>query len=160
MEEKKANTQSRRMPRCGSLEKLCTEVRTPERTKKVPRRLKQKVTIASRAHHGAKRFRFFSAARECRRAVPESHGKSAAFSTGSQNHQPPQPSSRYAHRLPSPIPSVRADHEMRVHGCTMRAHEESIFPSSRAREGQTPDRRKNPHIPHTKSEGVIAKPMS
>ena len=30
---------------------------------------------------------------ECNSAVAASHGMSEAFSTGSQNHQPPQPSS-------------------------------------------------------------------
>jgi len=38
----------------------------------------------------ASRFSMTSA--ECRSAVPAIHGMNEAFSTGSQNHQPPQPS--------------------------------------------------------------------
>ena len=37
--------------------------------------------------------RFSVTASECTRAVPTSQGMNEAFSTGSQNHQPPQPSS-------------------------------------------------------------------
>ena len=37
--------------------------------------------------------RFSVTAREWISAVPASHGMNDAFSTGSQNHQPPQPSS-------------------------------------------------------------------
>ena len=37
--------------------------------------------------------RFSATARECTSAVPASQGMKDAFSTGSQNHQPPQPSS-------------------------------------------------------------------
>ena len=37
--------------------------------------------------------RFSTTTAECNSAVPASHGMKDAFSTGSQNHQPPQPSS-------------------------------------------------------------------
>jgi hypothetical protein len=37
--------------------------------------------------------RFSVTASECISAVPTSQGMNEAFSTGSQNHQPPQPSS-------------------------------------------------------------------
>jgi hypothetical protein len=37
--------------------------------------------------------RFSVAAREWIKAVPTSQGMNEAFSTGSQNHQPPQPNS-------------------------------------------------------------------
>ena len=37
--------------------------------------------------------RFSVTASECTSAVPASQGMNDAFSTGSQNHQPPQPSS-------------------------------------------------------------------
>jgi len=37
--------------------------------------------------------RFSATASECSSAVPTSQGMKEAFSTGSQNHQPPQPSS-------------------------------------------------------------------
>ena len=36
--------------------------------------------------------RFSTTIAECNSAVPTSHGMNEAFSTGSQNHQPPQPS--------------------------------------------------------------------
>jgi hypothetical protein len=38
-------------------------------------------------------LRFSITTAECNNAVPAIHGISEAFSTGSQNHQPPQPSS-------------------------------------------------------------------
>ena len=38
-------------------------------------------------------LRFSITTAECRSAVPTSQGMKEAFSTGSQNHQPPQPSS-------------------------------------------------------------------
>ncbi len=37
--------------------------------------------------------RFSTTIAECSSAVPVSHGSSEAFSTGSQNQKPPQPSS-------------------------------------------------------------------
>ena len=51
-----------------------------------------------------------------------SHGINEAFSTGSQNHQPPQPSSWYAHQLPKAIPNVKKDHAKTVQERTQRAH--------------------------------------
>ena len=53
----------------------------------------EKAAIASSAVQLLNAPRFSVAARECSRAVPASHGMNDAFSTGSQNHQPPQPSS-------------------------------------------------------------------
>ena len=80
-------------PRVGSLAKACTEVSTPERTRKVPSRLREKAAMASSTVQPLNRPRFSVTARECRSAVPTSQGMKDAFSTGSQNHQPPQPSS-------------------------------------------------------------------
>src|SRR5208337_1103814 len=79
-------------PRAGSEANECTEVKTPERTRKVPSRLKLKVRMASRTVHAFRLSRFSIAMAECKSAVPVSQGISDAFSTGSQNHQPPQPS--------------------------------------------------------------------
>ena len=81
------------MPRDGSVAKACTEVSTPERTRKVPSSESEKAMIARRAVHSLKVLRFSVTASECSRAVLTSHGISEAFSTGSQNHHPPQPSS-------------------------------------------------------------------
>src|ERR1700760_3930380 len=80
-------------PRVGSLAKACTEVRTPDRTRKVPSNDSEKVRIESRMVQTLSALRFSMTTRECNSAVPASHGISEAFSTGSQNHQPPQPSS-------------------------------------------------------------------
>ena len=53
----------------------------------------RKASTASSAVHAAKFSRFSVTMTECSSAAPISHGISDAFSTGSQNHQPPQPSS-------------------------------------------------------------------
>ena len=81
------------MPRAGSTAKECTDVRTPDRTRNVPIRLSAKVTIASRIVQTFSASRFSITTAECSSAVPASQGMKEAFSTGSQNHQPPQPSS-------------------------------------------------------------------
>ena len=81
------------MPLVGSVAKACTDVKTPERTKNVPSRLNPNVDIASKRDHPAKTPRLAVAFKEWINAVPTSHGISEAFSTGSQNHHPPQPSS-------------------------------------------------------------------
>ena len=80
-------------PRAGSAAKECTETSTPDRTRNVPIRLSEKAAIASSNVEPLKIPLFSVTARECIRAVPTSHGMNEAFSTGSQNHQPPQPSS-------------------------------------------------------------------
>ena len=82
-----------KIPRLGSVAKACTEVSTPERTRKVPSRLKAKARIASSTVHALNAPRFSVTASEWMSAVPTSHGMKDAFSTGSQNHQPPHPSS-------------------------------------------------------------------
>ena len=60
---------------------------------KVPSRESENVRMASKAVHILKPPRFSVTASECINAVPTSQGMKDAFSTGSQNHQPPQPSS-------------------------------------------------------------------
>ena len=80
-------------PRFGSVANACTDVSTPERTRKVPSRLRLNAMIASRTVQILNPPRFSVTASECISAVPTSHGMNEAFSTGSQNHQPPQPSS-------------------------------------------------------------------
>ncbi|CRZ49079.1 Uncharacterised protein [Vibrio cholerae] len=81
------------IPRAGSEAKACTETKMPERTKKVPNRLNENAEIASSTVHALNVPRFSVTANECISAVPASQGMKEAFSTGSQNHQPPQPSS-------------------------------------------------------------------
>ena len=65
----------------------------PERTRKAPITENRKANTANSAVHAAKLPRFSVTTTECIKAAPISHGISDAFSTGSQNHQPPQPSS-------------------------------------------------------------------
>ena len=88
-----ANKPRMKMPRFGSTANACTEVSTPERTRKVPSRLSAKATIASSTVQLRNAPRFSVTASEWMSAVPTIHGMNDAFSTGSQNHQPPQPSS-------------------------------------------------------------------
>ena len=80
-------------PRFGSTANACTEVSTPERTRKVPSSDRPKATMASSTVQLRKAPRFSVTASEWISAVPTSQGMKEAFSTGSQNHQPPQPSS-------------------------------------------------------------------
>ena len=65
----------------------------PERTRKVPTIDIEKATTASIIVQMRRPPRAASTATEWSKAVAASHGISEAFSTGSQNHQPPQPSS-------------------------------------------------------------------
>ena len=81
------------MPRRGSTAKACTEVRMPERTRKVPISDSEKARMASRMVQTFSASRFSITSAECSSAVAASQGMKEAFSTGSQNHQPPQPSS-------------------------------------------------------------------
>ena len=80
-------------PRRGSVAKACTDESTPERTRKVPSSDSEKARIASSTVHVLKLPRFSVTASEWISAVATSQGMNEAFSTGSQNHQPPQPSS-------------------------------------------------------------------
>ena len=82
-----------KMPRSGSEAKACTEVKTPDRTRKVPSRHKKNVKIANNNAQILSVLRFSITITECNKAVPNSQGIKLAFSTGSQNHQPPQPNS-------------------------------------------------------------------
>ena len=72
-------------PRVGSLAKLCTELRMPERTRNVPHSDSENVPMASRMVQIFSASRFSTTMAECSSAVPDSHGSSEAFSTGSQN---------------------------------------------------------------------------
>ncbi len=80
-------------PRVGSLAKVCTEVSTPERTREVPISDSENARIASSSVQTFSALRFSITTAECSSAVPAIHGISEAFSTGSQNQKPPQPSS-------------------------------------------------------------------
>ena len=81
-----------KVPRVGSLAKECTEVSTPERTRKVPSSESEKVVMARKMVHTFRASRFSMTLVQWSSAVPASQGISDAFSTGSQNQKPPQPS--------------------------------------------------------------------
>ena len=115
-------------PRAGSVAKAWTDVMTPERTRKVPSRDRENARIARITVQLLKLPRFSVTANECINAVPTSQGMNDAFSTGSQNHQPPQPSSLYAHQLPSMMPIVRNAQAAVVQGLDQRAHAASSWP--------------------------------
>ena len=80
-------------PRRGSVANACTDDSTPERTMNVPSSDSVNASSASSTVHDLKAPRFSVTASEWISAVPASQGMNDAFSTGSQNHQPPQPSS-------------------------------------------------------------------
>ena len=82
-----------KVPRSGSTAKACTLVRIPERTRNVPTMLIEKATTPSMIVQARKASRLARTLAEWSKAVAASQGMSEAFSTGSQNHQPPQPSS-------------------------------------------------------------------
>ena len=88
-----ASSARMKVPRSGSTAKAWTLVSTPERTKKVPIIDMAKATTPSITVHARKALRDASTETEWSSAVAASHGIRLAFSTGSQNHQPPQPSS-------------------------------------------------------------------
>ena len=58
----------------------------------------------------------------CRNAVIVSHGRNDEFSTASHAQYPAQPSSTYAHHMPSTIPIVRKNHESSAHRRTAPSH--------------------------------------
>jgi hypothetical protein len=80
-------------PRLGSLANACTDSMMPERTRNVPRSESEKAEIDSSNVQLLNSPRFSVTANEWISAVPINQGMKDAFSTGSQNHQPPQPSS-------------------------------------------------------------------
>src|ERR1044072_5350500 len=80
-------------PRVGSLAKACTEVMTPDRTKKVPIKDMENPAMANSKVQVRKAPLFSVANAECSSAVAISHGISEAFYTGSQPQKPPQPNS-------------------------------------------------------------------
>ena len=80
-------------PRDGSDAKLWTDVSRPERTIKVPTKESENDNIASKIVQLFSWPLFSTTKTECINAVAASHGIRLAFSTGSQNHQPPQPNS-------------------------------------------------------------------
>ena len=87
--------------------KLWIELITPLLVRNVPKSDRQNAPAIRTAFQTRSMFFFSCTITECRNAVATSHGMSAAFSTGSQAYQPPQPTSSYAHFAPSRIPKPR-----------------------------------------------------
>ena len=72
--------------------KECTDSSTPERVRKVPRMVREKVAMTNDRFQMRRIPRRSWTITECRKAVAVSQGRNEAFSTGSQAHTPPQPS--------------------------------------------------------------------
>src|SRR5579862_5401168 len=88
------NNNNKNTPRAGSFAKVCAEINIPERTRNVPSKLSAKQMSARNAAHAMEVPRFSAMINTCINAVPVNQGKSDAFSTGSQNQNPPQPNTR------------------------------------------------------------------
>ena len=80
-------------PRSGSLAKVCTEFNIPDLTKNVPLILNENVAIDKIKVQDFKINLFSRTEMECSSAVRQNQGISETFSTGSQNQNPPHPSS-------------------------------------------------------------------
>ena len=80
-------------PLPGSLANVCTELRIPDLTKKVPHILNVNVEIDKIITQEVKTCFFSSIKIQCKRVVNANQGIKETFSTGSQNQNPPQPNS-------------------------------------------------------------------
>src|SRR3981189_2942652 len=98
-------------PRVGSVAKACTEVSTPERTRKVPISDSENARIASRIVHTLSALRFSITRAECRSAVAGRRGLAAAGGA------PPRLERRLLHRIPDPpaAPAERVVRPVRAH---------------------------------------------
>ena len=81
------------IPLEGSLANVCIEFKIPDLTRKVPLILNAKVAIESMTVQFFNEFLFSNTKTECNNAVKHNQGIKETFSTGSQNQNPPQPSS-------------------------------------------------------------------
>src|SRR5688500_19313668 len=99
----------------GDCANECTLEMIPLRVMKVPKIESRKADTTSVTFHFRSIPRFSCTMIECRKAVFTSHGSSDAFSTGSHAQYPPQPTSTYAHHIPSTMPMVRKNHDTSAH---------------------------------------------
>ncbi len=88
-------------------EKACTDRMTEERVRKVPRMVSPNVAMTSTKFQACSMPRLTWTTLEWMNAVATSHGISAAFSTGSQAQNPPQPRTLYDHQAPTTRPALR-----------------------------------------------------
>src|SRR5215216_865664 len=84
----------------------CTESRTPDRVRNVPKMVSENVASNSDRFHTRSMPRRSWTITEWMKAVPVSHGRNDAFSTGSHAQKPPQPRTSYDHQAPSTMPIV------------------------------------------------------
>ncbi len=101
---------------------VCTDDRIPLRVKNVPNIVSANVMMIRNMFQTLSMFFFSWIITECRKAVPVSHGRKDALSTGSHIQKPPQPSSTYAHCAPQRFPQVSKNHEKMVHRRVVRIH--------------------------------------
>ena len=80
-------------PLSGSFAKVWTEFKIPDLTKNVPHMLKVNVEIDKITTQEVSIDHFSKAKIQCNKVVNANHGIKETFSTGSQNQNPPQPSS-------------------------------------------------------------------
>ena len=117
---------------CRSSPKACTDWTTPERVMNVPKIVRKNVTMTSVTFQTRSMPRRSWTMTECRNAVAVNHGSRPAFSTGSQPQNPPQPSSSYAHSMPSVRPNDRNSQPIIVQRRTARSQESSRWPVNSA----------------------------
>src|SRR5438046_6930463 len=98
---------------------------TPLRVMNVPKIESRNAETTRVTFHFRNIPRFSCTMIECRKAVLTSHGSSDAFSTGSHAQYPPQPSSTYAHHIPSTIPIVLKNQASSAHRLTAASHSAS-----------------------------------
>ena len=80
-------------PLSGSFANVCTELRIPDLTKKVPLMLSANVDIDKIITQEDKINFFYKNRIQCKSVYNSNYGIKETFSTGSQNQKPPQPSS-------------------------------------------------------------------
>ena len=81
------------IPLAGSEANACTEVSRPDLTINVPNKVNEKDKMAKRIVQLFNLSLFSVTLTECKRAVVNKPRNKDTFSTGSQNHHPPQPNS-------------------------------------------------------------------
>src|SRR5881392_3230573 len=109
----------------GDCANECTLEITPLRVMNVTKIDSRNAETTSVTFHFLSMPRFSCTMIECRNAVLTSHGRSDAFSTGSHAQYPPQPSSTYAHHMPSTIPTVLKNQASSAHRLTAASHSAS-----------------------------------
>ena len=82
-----------KIPLAGSLANVCTEFNIQDINKKVPHMLNMNVVIDNITTQEVRTALLSNTIMQCNNAVNVNHGIKETFSTGSQNQNPPHPSS-------------------------------------------------------------------